>query len=56
MKINKEGIIKWCDSVEKEFHPRELHQITKGEIPQRIEEQFLATSLRYLRALCEEKP
>lgn len=57
MKINKEEILKWCDSVEREFHPRELHQIVKGKIPNKIEEQFLATSIRYLRALCgEEKP
>jgi len=55
MKIDREGIMKWCDSVEKQFHPREIHQIMRGEIPQKIDEQFLATSLRYLRALCEEK-
>lgn len=55
MNIDREAIVKWCDSVEKEFHPRELHQLMRGEIPLLIEEQFLATSLRYLRALCSEE-
>lgn len=55
MKINREGILKWCDSVEKEFQPRE--EVPRGEVPKVIQEQFLATSIRYLRALCdEEKP
>ncbi len=52
--IDKKGILHWCDSVEKEFHPRELHEFMRGEKPLLIEEQFLATSIRYLRALCEE--
>jgi len=56
MKIDREGILHWCDSVEKEFQPRELHQIMKGEVPKQIPEQFLATSIRYLRALCGEEP
>jgi len=56
MKIDREGILHWCDSVEKEFQPRELHQIMKGEVPKQIPEQFIATSIRYLRALCGEKP
>lgn len=54
MKIYREGILHWCDSVEKEFQPRE--EVSRGEVSKVIQEQFLATSIRYLRALCGEKP
>lgn len=50
--INKSEIIKWVDSIEKEFSPRE--NVAHGEIGKNIPEQFLATSLRYLKALCAE--
>jgi hypothetical protein len=50
--INKSEIIKWVDSIEKEFSPRE--NVAHGEIVKNIPEQFLATSLRYLKALCAE--
>ena len=53
MKINKEGILRWCDSVEKELNPRE--HVPREVMVKMISEQFLATSIRYLRALCEEK-
>lgn len=53
--IDKEGILHWCNSVEEQFHPREPHEITRGEKPRLIEEQFLATGIRYLKALCEEE-
>ena len=52
-KIDREGILKWCDSVEKQFQPREV--VPRGEVPKVIEEQFLATGIRYLRALCGEE-
>ena len=55
MSIDKKAILYWCDSVEKQFHPRELEQLMRGEKPLLIEEQFLATSIRYLRALCDER-
>jgi hypothetical protein len=55
MKINKEGILFWCDSVEKQFQPRELENIPRGDNPRLIQEQFLAYSIRILRALCEEE-
>jgi hypothetical protein len=55
MSLNKKAILHWCDSVSNEFHPRELHQLMRGEKPLLIEEQFLATAISYLRALCEEK-
>ena len=55
MSIDKKAILYWCNSVEKQFHPRELEQLMRGEKPLLIEEQFLATSIRYLRALCDEE-
>jgi len=55
MSVDKKGILRWCDSVEKQFRPRELEQLMRGEKPLLIEEQFLATSIRYLRALCDEE-
>lgn len=55
MSIDKKAILYWCDSVEKQFHPRELDVIPRGEKPKLIEEQFLATSIRYLRAVCLEE-
>ena len=53
MSIDKKGILHWCDSVEKEFNPRE--HVPREIMVKMLPEQFLATSIRYLRALCEEK-
>jgi len=56
MKPSKEGILFWCDSIEKHFQPRELENIPRGENPRLIEEQFLAYSIRCLRAIYEDEP
>lgn len=53
MKIDKEEILHWCDSVEETWKPREV--VPRGEKPLLIPESFLATSIRYLRALCDHK-
>ena len=47
-------ILNWCDSIDLQFDPRELDNIPRGESPRLIEEQFLATAIRYLRAMCEK--
>jgi hypothetical protein len=52
MSIDKKGILYWCDSVEKEFNPRE--HVPREIMVKMLPEQFLATSIRYLRALCQE--
>lgn len=50
MKINKKAILFWCDSVESTWSPREGMKVDN---PKQVPEQFLATAIRYLRALCE---
>jgi hypothetical protein len=52
-KSDKDKILHWCDSVQKTWNPRE--ELSKDERPILVPEQFLATSIRYLRALCEEE-
>jgi hypothetical protein len=49
--MNKKEILYWCDSVENTWKPRE--DVPRGENPLLIPESFLATAIRYLRALCE---
>lgn len=52
--IYKKGILDWCSSVERTFQPRE--DVPKNENSKQIPEQFLATTLRFLRAACAELP
>lgn len=51
MSMDKKEILYWCDSVENTWKPRE--DVPRGENPQLIPESFLATAIRYLRALCD---
>jgi hypothetical protein len=47
------NILRWCDSVENTFHPRQ--EIPRGENPKLISEVFLAIALEYLRFVCKEE-
>jgi hypothetical protein len=51
MTVYKKGILDWCSSVEETFQPRE--NLTRAEDAKQIPEQFLATAIRYLRAVCK---
>lgn len=52
MKPHKNGLLYWCDSIEKQFKPREI--VPRGENPTMISEEFLATAIKYIRALCKD--
>lgn len=52
MKINKDDMLSWCDSVENTWSPKENVDFKEQK---QIPEQFLATAIRYLRALCKEE-
>jgi hypothetical protein len=50
MPVDKKGMLKWCDSIEETFQPSEKFSPS----PQKIPEMFIATAIRYIRALCAE--
>ena len=52
MLVDIEGMRYWVNSVKETHQPRE--KVPRGEAPKRINEAFLATSLRYLEAALEE--
>jgi len=52
MAVNIEGMRHWINSVQETHSPRE--EVPRGEDPKKLNEQFLATALRYLEAtVCE---
>lgn len=51
-KIDKEGILHWCSSVDKTFNPR--IKIPYDEKPNLIPETFLAKAIEYLKVLASE--
>jgi hypothetical protein len=50
--VDRNGVLRWCASVEKEFSPRE--EIPRGDKAREVPETFLACAIRYLRALASE--
>ena len=50
--VDKKAMLVWCDSVQKTWEPVEC---APRSLRPRIPEAFLATAIRYIRALCEEQ-
>lgn len=51
MSIDKNGILKWCDLVEKEL--QSLNVVIGGD--KIVPKKFLDASIQYLRVLCNEE-
>lgn len=52
--VNKKDKLYWAASVDETFNAREI--VPDNEKARQIPEQFLATAIKYLRALCKDIP